>query len=362
MMKHRILTSLLTNQNRIWFYRLLLTFLATSLFSLTFLIGDSRKVGVNPIDLVIAVFVGPMFYCFIIGLHFINRIFEKRHEVMPHSYRRYIEESMIVLIWAFILNLVFLGFSVTSVMYIRFFELLDYEHVAPMFRQLFTFTTLIFGLLYLVISSYYTIQHIYRTEYIAEQLRKDNVKKEYQVLKNQVNPHFLFNSLNDLSVLIYKNKGHAVFFVDELSSVYRYILEHKDKELVSLHLELRFMESYVHLLKARYAEYFQILLPMDICFESIYLPPMTLQTVVDSALKYSSITKEFPFIARIYVDKNKKYLGIEYRCKSCVNNYDYSSKDLYFLTTRYRYLTSQPVESGVYGDLFFFKFPLLEID
>ncbi len=87
-----------------------------------------------------------------------------------------------------------------------------------------------------------------------EQLKRDSISAEFETLKNQINPHFLFNSLNTLSSLIDENPKTANEFVQKLSSVYRYVLTQKDKETVSLREELSFIESYLYLNKIRFGE------------------------------------------------------------------------------------------------------------
>ncbi|MEO1651911.1 MAG: histidine kinase, partial [Bacteroidota bacterium] len=110
----------------------------------------------------------------------------------------------------------------------------------------------------------FTVSTIYETTYFfgkwkealvqTEQLKNQHIRSQFEVLKNQVSPHFLFNSLNTLITLIPENPDSAVKFTENLSRVYRYILQFKDKELVSLATELEFIRSYVFLLKMRFGE------------------------------------------------------------------------------------------------------------
>jgi sensor histidine kinase YesM len=127
-----------------------------------------------------------------------------------------------------------------------------------------------------------------------DKLRKANRQSRLQGLKNQVNPHFLFNSLNTLSSLINEEEEEAEKFLNELSKVYRYMLKNDDDHLVSLSSELKFINSYYYLLKARFGEGLKLSidLPKDIC--SMWLPPLALQTVIESAFTENIVSKEKP--------------------------------------------------------------------
>jgi hypothetical protein len=139
----------------------------------------------------------------------------------------------------------------------------------------------------------------------TEQLKKAYRQSQLQGLKSQVNPHFLFNSLNSLSSLISEDGDEAEKFLDEMSKVYRYMLRNDDEQLVSLQTELKFLESYLHLLKARYGDGLQINFNIEDNHRSLYLPPLTLQVLVENAFVQNSITKSSPLVIDISSDDNE---------------------------------------------------------
>lgn len=141
-----------------------------------------------------------------------------------------------------------------------------------------------------------------------EQLSRANRQIRLQGLKSQVNPHFLFNSLNSLSSLVDEDEDKAEKFLDELSKVYRYMLRTEDDELVTLDAELAFTGSYYYLLKARYGEGLEM--KINVCHNDLekYLPPLTLQTIIENAFMQNSMTRESPLIIR--VESNDEYLII----------------------------------------------------
>jgi LytS/YehU family sensor histidine kinase len=141
-----------------------------------------------------------------------------------------------------------------------------------------------------------------------EQLSMANRQIRLQGLKSQVNPHFLFNSLNSLSSLVDEDEDKAEKFLDELSKVYRYMLRTEDDELVTLDAELAFTASYYYLLKARYGEGLDM--KIDVCHNDLekYLPPLTLQTIIENAFMQNSMQPGSPLVIRI--ESNGKNLTV----------------------------------------------------
>ncbi|GAB3275854.1 hypothetical protein GCM10027347_49380 [Larkinella harenae] len=145
---------------------------------------------------------------------------------------------------------------------------------------------------------------IYEGFYIFVQWQKTNVEKEallrtqwqgrFEVLKNQVNPHFLFNSLNTLSSLISENTQRAENFVDDMATVYRYLLQSNDRDLTTLRRELEFIDSYYQLLKTRYGSALSLQVTVDDADKETQLPPLTLQMLVENAVKHNMMLAEQP--------------------------------------------------------------------
>ena len=133
----------------------------------------------------------------------------------------------------------------------------------------------------------------------AEQLKMENLQTQLESLKAQVNPHFLFNSLNSLSSLISEDAMKAEKFLDELSKVYRYLLRTNDGDLTTLSEEMQFLYSYYHLLKIRYGESLRIQIDIDEQYRGFQLPPLTIQLLVENAVKHNLMMKSLPL--RIYI-------------------------------------------------------------
>lgn len=139
---------------------------------------------------------------------------------------------------------------------------------------------------------------------LTQQLKNQQIKTQFEVLQNQMSPHFLFNSLNTLTALIAEDQKIAIDFTQTLSEVYRYILQNKERELVRLKEELIFSKAYVHLLQMRYPENLEVNFSIDSEYEERYIAPLTLQMLIENAIKHNIISKTEPLQINIYVDKN----------------------------------------------------------
>lgn len=149
---------------------------------------------------------------------------------------------------------------------------------------------------------FYTLQKWKEGIEQKEQLDKLKLQSELDILKSQVNPHFLFNSLNSLSSLIGEDPQQAEIFVDELSKVYRYLLRNNEEVLTSLENELSFIRSYALLLKTRYGNSIRIVLDVPLSLHHSRIPPLTLQLLVENAVKHNSALKEKPLTIEIRTD------------------------------------------------------------
>ena len=138
----------------------------------------------------------------------------------------------------------------------------------------------------------------------AESTKKVSLQHRYDALKAQINPHFLFNSLNSLSTLIEEEPQTALIFLDELSSVYRYLLQTTDRGLVTLRQELKFIHSFYHLLHVRYGAAISLTIQVDEIYLDFLLPPLTLQVLVENAVSHNVLLPEHPLTIRIQTNQN----------------------------------------------------------
>lgn len=135
----------------------------------------------------------------------------------------------------------------------------------------------------------------------AEKLQKEFAQVRLQALKSQVNPHFLFNSLSVLSSLVHVNAELSEKFIYYLAKAYRYILEQKELELVSLKEETGFLEAYFFLLQIRFGKKIILEKNIPVSAEKYRLPPLTLQLLIENAVKHNKMSAQEPLVIRIYL-------------------------------------------------------------
>ena len=133
-----------------------------------------------------------------------------------------------------------------------------------------------------------------------EHLQQLSIQQEFNTLKSQVNPHFLFNCFNTLSSLISEDPKRAEQFLDELSKVYRYLLRNNEDGLSALQSELRFIESYYCLLKTRHGDAIELQLEVDKRYEPYLIPSLSLQLLVENAVKHNIVSRQHPLVIDIF--------------------------------------------------------------
>jgi two-component system, LytTR family, sensor kinase len=145
----------------------------------------------------------------------------------------------------------------------------------------------------------------YKTKLLeAEELKRMTAQAELQLVKSQINPHFLFNNLNVLSALVMKNNSDANRFIEEFSKVFRYILNNHDKELVDVKTELNYIKPYIFLLEKRFAEglHIDVNIPED--KERFYIIPASLQMLIENAIKHNIVSKSRPLHINVHANGN----------------------------------------------------------
>ena len=189
-----------------------------------------------------------------------------------------------------------------------------------------------------------------------ERLKTEQVSTQYESLKNQVNPHFLFNSLNALSSLVYDDQKKAVEFIRKLSDVYRYVLDQRDKEVVPLKEELDFVNSFIFLQQIRFDKnlVFANSLPK---LSGAMVPPLSLQTLIENAIKHNIISQDKPLT--IEMREEEDFIVVRNNLQS--KKSESTGVGLQNLRARYQYLSDRPVVVDSDADSFTVKVPILKL-
>ncbi|MBA3647402.1 MAG: histidine kinase [Chitinophagales bacterium] len=192
----------------------------------------------------------------------------------------------------------------------------------------------------------------------SEQLKKEMVQAQYEALKNQVNPHFLFNSLNTLSSLVYKDPEKAVQFIIEFSKMYRYVLEKSNNALVEVSSEVDFVNSYFFLQKIRFGE--SLVVHMDIPVRNMHqlIPPLSLQLLAENAIKHNEVSVENPLQITTTVEND--FLMMRNNLQLRNDKMESTGIGLKNLNARYETITEKLMEHRIEGHFYIAKIPMLE--
>ena len=213
-----------------------------------------------------------------------------------------LEKHIIPAFGIFVLCALIISLSLVSIGVYSFYLIKGYDttnFVDHLFKVELTGALKQFSV-WILIGSVFFFYIIWRKAIEREQmLREENLIYKYRNLKSQVNPHFLFNSLNTLSELVYDEAKKADIYIQKLSGIYRYILENEETDLISLKEELEFIQQYYNLQKVRDND--KIFLEIDVhCEEEYKIIPVSLQLLVENALKHNSMSREYPLVVKIF--------------------------------------------------------------
>jgi len=192
----------------------------------------------------------------------------------------------------------------------------------------------------------------------SSQLEKAHMQAKFDALKSQVNPHFLFNSLGTLSAIIETDPQKAIHYVNEFSNIYRYILNVNNTDFVPLSEELEFIDSYLYLQHIRYGEQFQWINRLNKKLYSTYILPLTLQLLIENALKHNILSEKTPLLIEATADERNEYIQVRnnLQLRELGNSPRMGLKNL---EERYRDFTGQTIRYGLEEAFFIVEIPII---
>lgn len=216
----------------------------------------------------------------------------------------------------------------------------------------------------LVNIAFYMFLHLLHQSYQNQQVgielertKADNLGAQYELLKQQVNPHFLFNSLNTLKYMVESEDEHSVDFILKLSNFYRFTLESRKLDLIKLSEELEILNAYVFLLKARFEEGIDLSIDIDPKYDQSLIPPFTLQLLVENCIKHNVVSLDKPLKIRLYSEKDM--LIVENRLQLKTTREISTGLGLENINQRYTHLLNKAIEIQVSETLFSIKLPII---
>jgi hypothetical protein len=177
----------------------------------------------------------------------------------------------------------------------------------------------------------------------VEKFRKENAEFQFETLRTQVNPHFLFNSLNTLSSLVYEDREKAVLFIRHMSDVYRYVLENRSRETISLREEIVFIKAFVYLYELRFDKKLTVDININEKSLDMRIAPMTLQLLIENAVKHNIVSSRKPLHINVY-DENGLTLNVSNNLQRKPVTMPSTSIGLKNIISRYGFLSKQSIE------------------
>ncbi|OGX82863.1 hypothetical protein BEN49_13255 [Hymenobacter coccineus] len=210
-------------------------------------------------------------------------------------------------------------------------------------------------------AAYFFMHELRRSQVEAEELKKISSQAQFQSLKDQVNPHFLFNNLNVLSALLYQDVNLAGEFLQQLSKVYRYVLQNQEKEVVKVAAELEFMESCAYLLRTRFRGSLRIEITVPVALRSCYTVPVALQMLLENALKHNISSRNRPLLIEVFATPNHAQLVVRNTLQPKPTVPPSTNLGLENIRRRYGFISQQPVEVERDASSFTVRLPLLHL-
>ncbi|MGA0559508.1 sensor histidine kinase [Larkinella sp. VNQ87] len=220
-----------------------------------------------------------------------------------------------------------------------------------------------FAIMIMLSAFYWTInarayQQLKDVQLKAEQLEKEAVRAQFEALKNQVSPHFLFNSLSILTSLVHEDADLSEQFIKQLSKAYRYLLEQRDQDMVPLKTEVEFIQAYTFLIKIRFENKFTVTIDLPEDVQNRYrIAPLSLQLLVENVVKHNRMSVREPLRVRIYGEN--EFLIVENPLQPREQPELSTGVGLRNITNRYSLLTDQPIWYGERQGAFIVKIPLI---
>jgi len=222
-----------------------------------------------------------------------------------------------------------------------------------------TYATRINLFLHIINSVVAFAQKYKNKELETEELKRINTQAQLQAIKNQINPHFLFNNLNVLSSLVMLDNPDANKFIEEFAKVYRHILSSQQQELIPLQAEIEFIEPYIFLLKKRFPESIHVSVDIPSRYLAWYLPPVALQMLIENAIKHNIASKTKPLYIKISVD-NKEHLVVSNNLQLKIPDNESTNFGLRNISQRYDLIAGQQIEIIETKENFSVLLPLIQ--
>lgn len=189
---------------------------------------------------------------------------------------------------------------------------------------------------------YYSYRYYAITQVEGIRLERQQLELQFESLKNQISPHYLFNCLNTISSLLYKDSHMAEEFIRRMADTFRYVLSNQKQQLVPLRNEIEFVKSYYYLLQVRYEHHLRLEINLPKSILDTVIPPLTIQILVENAVKHNQISKDSPLLVYVSAQDNTRILVMSTKTTAITPTHSFKI-GLENIRARYQYFTNEKV-------------------
>ena len=279
---------------------------------------------------------------------FIGVILERKLPILEHTYKRIVLQTL-------------LTYALSAVTGTLFFLLINQLFTVNFLPEMKAIVHMLYFMLIIVMNLiYFGIIYVFNWKNDLIKLahaEKQQAIVKYDVLKNQLNPHFLFNALTSVNSLVHSDPDLATDFLQQLSKVYRYVLQNKDKETVSVSTELDFIKNYTALLKTRYAQAIEFDINVNEDTKEKEIVPVTLQVLIENAVKHNIASIAHPL--KVSITDNDSFLMVQNNINRKTSVETSNHQGMGNLKSLYQYLASRPIEIVERDETYTVKIPLI---
>ncbi|WP_165824122.1 sensor histidine kinase [Pseudochryseolinea flava] len=333
-------------------YAFILMLSAYSLINILFVVGDKLfDFPIPPVALFFLLFI------VVLGIWELNRFTQHLQEKIPSHISSRVH-PLVVLFLVSQLNAMIASAAGLAFAYTMLGRDLTWN--AEHYKLVVAFGFRVNLFLNCVNAIWYFMERYRSAELRAEQFKKASVEAQFEALRNQINPHFLFNCLNALSNLVYKDADTSARFIAQLSNVYRYLLYSQERKIVTLQEELDFIDSYLYLLKIRFGNNISIVKNIEIDMARFHIAPATLQMLIENAIKHNVVSGKAPL--KINIESLNGSITVTNNLQEKKVKEPSAFVGLKNIMKRYEFLSDKPVEIKKTESSFFVTVPLVEVD
>jgi two-component system LytT family sensor kinase len=225
------------------------------------------------------------------------------------------------------------------------------------YRDILEKSMLLLGLITVIYECAYYFGLYENSLYESERLKKEALISQIELLKNQISPHFLFNSLNALITMVPEDPQLSVLFIQKLSNVYRHVLNYNGKDVIDLQTEKNFLDDYIFLHQIRFNTNLIIKFQLPDKLDHLRVIPFTLQMLVENAIKHNIVSKRKPLVINIMI--SKKFIIVSNNLQKKTSGVESTNTGLTNIITRYELLTGKNVDITVTATEFSVSLPLI---